>query len=284
VNLFDIVQRAPVPQPWAEGDKIPWNDPAFSARMLREHLSQAHDAASRRFAVIDRQVAWIQAELLAGQPTRILDLGCGPGLYSSRLARLGHTCVGLDFGPASVAYAREQAEREHLACTYRLEDIRQADYGIAAYGLVMLLYGEFNVFRPTDARAILSKAHAALVQGGLLLLEPHTFDTVRSLAHGTSWYSSPGGLFSDRPHLCLEESAWDEAQHVTIQRYYVVDAETGAVQRHAASNQAYTDEEYTRLIQECSFTAPHFYPSLEGSATATQPGLMVLVARKNQKG
>jgi len=173
------------------------------------------------------------------------------------------------------------AEGEHLDCTYRLEDIRQADYGVAAYGLAMLLYGEFNVFRPTDVRAILVKARNALCAEGLLLLEPHTFDAVRGLARGTSWYPSPGGLFSDRPHLCLEESTWDEAQHVAIERYYVVDAETGAVQRHAASTQAYTDDEYTRLIQECGFTAPRFCPSLEGSATATQVGLMVLVAHKD---
>ena len=48
MNLLDLIHRASPPAPWAEGDKIPWNDPDFSRRMLREHLSQAHDAASRR--------------------------------------------------------------------------------------------------------------------------------------------------------------------------------------------------------------------------------------------
>lgn len=62
--------------------KIPWNDPAFSARMLAEHLSQAHELASRRTETIARQVAWIHDALLGGRPSRVLDLGCGPGLYS----------------------------------------------------------------------------------------------------------------------------------------------------------------------------------------------------------
>lgn len=35
----------------------------------------------------------------------MLDLGCGPGLYSHRLATLGHRVHGIDFGPASIAYA-----------------------------------------------------------------------------------------------------------------------------------------------------------------------------------
>ena len=97
VSLLEIAGRQPVGEPWVEGEKIPWHDPDFSERMLAEHLSQSHDAASRRFARIDRQVAWIHRELLEGTPTRVLDLGCGPGLYTSRLARLGHECVGIDF-------------------------------------------------------------------------------------------------------------------------------------------------------------------------------------------
>ena len=81
MNLIDIITRQSPPKPWAEGEKIPWNDLGFSERMLREHLSQEHDAASRRSAVIDRHVDWIHHTLLTGQPTQLLDLGCGPGLY-----------------------------------------------------------------------------------------------------------------------------------------------------------------------------------------------------------
>ena len=103
MKLMDIVRRQRVPKPWSEGEKIPWNDPEFSRRMLDEHLSQAHDAASRRFEIIDKHVDWIHTHVLKGNPTRILDLGCGPGLYTNRLARLGHHCVGIDFSPASIA-------------------------------------------------------------------------------------------------------------------------------------------------------------------------------------
>lgn len=49
LTLLDIAARTLPPAPWAEGDNIPWDEPTFSERMLREHLSQHHEMASRRF-------------------------------------------------------------------------------------------------------------------------------------------------------------------------------------------------------------------------------------------
>lgn len=283
MTLDDIVARQAAPEPWAEGDNIPWNEPGFSRRMLREHLSQAHDAASRRFETIDRHVAWIHSELLRGGPARVLDLCCGPGLYTSRLARLGHECVGIDFGPASIEYAREEAARDRLACRYECADVRLADYG-SGHHLAMLVFGELNVFPPADAGRILDKARNALAPGGVLLLEPHTFGIVRELGtRGPSWYSSPGGLFSERPHLVLEESHWSEETRTTITRWHVVDAASATVTRYSTTMQAYRDEEYAALLGEQGFTDMRFHSSLAEEADGGTHGLMAITATAGKR-
>jgi SAM-dependent methyltransferase len=278
MELLDIVLRSPTPEPWAEGEKIPWDDPAFSARMLREHLSQSHDAASRRASLIDAHVAWIHQTILNGGAARVIDLGCGPGLYTSRLAARGHVCVGIDFSPAAIAYAERQAREHRLTCSYELGDIRSTDYD-GVYSLVMLTYGELNVFRPADARLILSKARAALGDGGQLLLEVHTADAVRAMGSAPpTWRSAPNGLFSDRPHLRLDESFWDETQRVSTHRYFVVDAASAAVTRYAESVQAYSEDEYRQLLTDCGFSSPATYPSLSGDDA---PGeFVVLIASR----
>lgn len=71
MHLLDLVSRCP-PQPWIDGGKIPWDEAGFSARMLQEHLSQEHDAASRRLNLIDRHVTWLHDHVLGGQ------LACKP--------------------------------------------------------------------------------------------------------------------------------------------------------------------------------------------------------------
>ncbi|MCZ5120827.1 class I SAM-dependent methyltransferase, partial [Escherichia coli] len=53
----------------AAESKIPWEELAFSQRMLENHLSQDDDWASRRQIVIEQQVGWIARQLLVGART-----------------------------------------------------------------------------------------------------------------------------------------------------------------------------------------------------------------------
>jgi SAM-dependent methyltransferase len=280
MNIFDIVKHKNPPKPWEEGDNIPWNEPGFSQRMLQFHLSQANDAASRRFETIDRQVAWIHEKVLSGKPARVLDLGCGPGLYINRLAKLGHACSGIDFSPASIQYARAAAEQAGLAIDYCEMDLRKTDYG-ENFDLVMQVYGEFNVFCLSDASLILSKAWQALKPGGQLLLEVHTFEAVQNMVQkSSSWYTSQSGLFSSQPHLLLEEGFWDAESQAATRRYFLVEAASGEVTRYAASYQAYSNEEYRSLLEGQGFGNILFYPSMTGSEDAFTRDFMVILAQK----
>ncbi|MEX2246334.1 MAG: class I SAM-dependent methyltransferase [Dehalococcoidia bacterium] len=275
-TLLDIGRRRPA-APWRDGDNIPWDDPDFSRRMLREHLAQHHDAASRRFSTIDAHVAWIH-EHLGGRPAKILDLGCGPGLYTHRLARLGHSCTGIDFSPASIEHAASAARDDGIGCDHRLGDLRSADFG-AGFDLVMLISGELNVFRPADAEQVLRKAGAALIQGGTLLLEVHPEAAVRDIgARGLRWYAAPFGVFSDQPHLCLQEHTWDAATETATIRYYVIDAASGTITAYAQTYQAYDRESYRTLLAQTGFASVEFFPSLTGAPDDTAAHFEVIRA------
>ncbi len=260
LTLNDIIHRSPAPAPWSEGEKIPWNDPEFSRRMLDLHLSQDHDWASRRLALIDQHIDWIEQNGLRPH-SRVLDLGCGPGLYTSRLARRGHQCVGIDFSPASIEHARETAERDGLAATYQLGDIRQTEFG-DSFDLVMMVYGELNVFRPSESRSILAKAFAALKEGGMLLVEPHTFEEVKRQGQSPPWWqSAETGLFSDSPHLWLQENFWHDDLSAATTRYLIVETARATVRRYASTMQAYPDDQFEAMLQKTGFVGIRRHPN-----------------------
>lgn len=240
---------------WDGKYKIPWDDPDFSARMLREHLSQEHDLASRKTETIAAQAEWIHGNVSAQRPRRLLDMGCGPGLYMDRFLERGYDCTGIDFSPASIDYAEKR-----LSGAARLikGDLREVTFG-GGYDLAIMLFGEMNVFSPDDCARILSKAHGALVPGGALVLEVHTFDVVKrcGLAPDT-WYKSGGGLqglFSDAPHLCLTENHWFESCRTALQVFHIIDAQTGRVESYRSTVKAWTNDEYRQLLETAGFGA-----------------------------
>ncbi len=138
-TLSAIRDRRLPPIPWTEGDNIPWQDPGFSQRMLVEHLSQAHDLASRRSSSIEAQVSCVAERLRGLDHASVLDLACGPGLYLHRLARQGHRGYGIGFSPAAIDYARRIVAQEQLDCRFEYADLRHADFG-EGFDMVLLIY------------------------------------------------------------------------------------------------------------------------------------------------
>ena len=242
---------------WNGAHKIPWNVPDFSKRILREHLSQDHHLASRKAQVIRDQVAWLRNAFLTGGPRSVLDLGCGPGLYATGLARGGNRYLGIDFSPASVEYARTHSGVDGQ-CEFRLGNVLDADFG-GPHDLVMMLYGELNVFSPDDCRRILSKAFAALSPGGTLLVEPQHPDAVRRVGEGPrTWTRADrGGLFADEPYRCLTENFWYQEQGVALQCFRVVTDRGETV--HRSTTKAWTRGELAGLLAGAGFGGVVFH-------------------------
>lgn len=256
--------------------KLPWDEPGFSARMLREHLDQHHDRASRQRRTIDIHVEWIFQTVLGGRPGGVLDLGCGPGLYTERLAALGCACTGVDISPASIDHARRVADERDLPCSYVLGDIRTVDLG-AGHDLAICVFGELNTFARSDVVGILRRVARSLRPGGALLLEAHTYDSVVAEGvRGTGWYTATTGLFSDRPHLVLYEHAWDETAARALTRYHVLD-DAGAVGEHAEVLYAYTEDEYRQLLVAAGFDSTSF---ATGMGSTHDPDMVVITAER----
>ena len=253
MDISKLVLRSAAPEPFSEGSKIPWNDPDFSQRMLQEHLTDRHNLASPKAANIECHVNWIHNVVLGGEQTRILDLGCGPGLYSSRLGKLGHGCTGIDFGPASVEYARKQESVDKVGCEYVFGDLRNTDFG-ESYGLVMMLHGEMNTFSHREIRDILRKAFNALTPNGKILFVGTPIDKIKpTVAVKREWSSAETGLFSAKPHILLTETLWFEQEQALIERYFVIENEGGDIRFVSGTTRGYNDIEYRDLFEACGF-------------------------------
>lgn len=100
---------------------------------------------------------------LAGKSA--LDVGCGAGLLTEPLARLGAAVTGVDAAPENIAVAKAHVEGQGLAIDYRVGSI--ADLGGESFDLVTSLEVVEHV---ADPAAFIAGLVGALAPGGLMLL------------------------------------------------------------------------------------------------------------------
>lgn len=265
--LRTIYQRDPIPEPWSKGGNLPWNNPAFSQRMLAEHLDQSHGAASRVEHERTLQIDWLWAKLELQAGMHLCDITCGPGLYAVELAKRGCIVTGIDFSPAAIAYARTLAKREGVAerCEFIEEDVRASDWEKQSgkFDAALFLYGQLGVFRKEEAQTLLGQIAGALKPGGKLAIELLNQERIDKKA-STWWYSDDKGLWGNRPFLHLGERFWDAEQLIATERFYVVNLEQGAFDEIVLSDQSYALETMSNMLHQAEFGEVHTYLNWDG--------------------
>ena len=98
--------------------EILWNDKHISKKMLEYHLNDNVEPASRNKAFMDKSINWIMSRFNIRSSTKVCDFGCGPGLYTTLLSKVGADVTGIDFSERSILYAKKTAETNNLDIDY----------------------------------------------------------------------------------------------------------------------------------------------------------------------
>ncbi|WBB81233.1 class I SAM-dependent methyltransferase [Micromonospora sp. WMMD882] len=126
-------------------------------------------APRRRHEARERVAASPLLELPTG--ARVLDLGCGPGTYTTPLAERGAQVTGVDLSAAMLDRARHAAETAGVPVRLVRADMR-AFVEPDSYDLVISMYTSFGYFTdPAENLLVLRNAWRSLAPGGRLLMD-----------------------------------------------------------------------------------------------------------------
>jgi SAM-dependent methyltransferase len=244
--------------------------------MLREHLNQDHDLASRRLVTIDRQVDRLIEWLGLRAGSSLLDMTCGPGLVARAFSSRGISVTGVDIAPAAIRHAREITAG--MPCTFIESDVRDVELPDGAFDAAVYLYGQCEVARPDDLIGILGRIRNALRPGATLAVEARVAAVIGRAA-GTAWQTSDGGLFGPGVQFVLTERGWDAGARATVERHHILAVETGDLQITGATMRALEPAELESILAASGFPSVEFHAGWDGLEFADSADWLVALGR-----
>jgi len=274
--LSDIFELPIKPCLYEPGESLFWNDPHISKSMLEAHLNPDNDIASRKHKTIDKEVNHLVSSGLVKPGDKILDLGCGPGLYSSRLAAKGLKVTGVDISKNSLVYARHYAADKSLNIDYRLINFFDINYS-GTFDAVIQVNGELNTFSDDKRDELLAKLREALKPGGFLIFDVTT--RVLRMKYGlkNGWYVSSNGFWRSHKHLVLERGFDYPEDNVWLDQYIVFDCDGIKVYNNWFHD--YDLDTIHQVIQNAGFDVIDTWNNLTGSPYSDSGEWIAIVAK-----
>jgi SAM-dependent methyltransferase len=255
-----------------------WTDEHTSRMMLSYHLNTDIDVSSRNTKFIRRSVDWIAAQFNIGAGTKIADFGCGPGLYTKKLARKQADVTGIDFSKRSIQYARQVAQQEELYIRY--ENRNYLDYKTdERFNLVLMIMCDFCALSPSQRKKLLNIFYEILDPGGSILLDVYSLKAFDRRQEKAIYEKNLlDGFWSPNKYYGFLNTFKYAKEKVVLDKYTIVEiAGTKVVYNWL---QYFSPDMLEKEFAECGFTIDKFYLNVAGDPFDPQADEFAVVARK----
>jgi cyclopropane fatty-acyl-phospholipid synthase-like methyltransferase len=256
-----------------------WTDEHTSERMLEFHLDGITDLSSRNFRFIDNSVDWIVSRFFTGEDTSVIDFGCGPGMYTSRFARYGAKVTGVDFSKRSIQYARDMAEKEHLAVDYICQDYLKFQTD-KHFDLITMIFCDFCALGPANRKVMLDKFASLLNTGGRILLDVCSIAAFDERTESSTCARNlMDGFWSKEDYFGFLNTMKYPDEKVTLEKYTII--EPGRTRTVYNWLQYFNPETLREELDLCNLSIQEVFDDVSGTPyTPTHHEFAIIAAHK----
>ncbi|HEX6593118.1 MAG TPA: class I SAM-dependent methyltransferase [Bacillota bacterium] len=210
----------------------------------------------------------------------VIDLGCGTGEVTTRLAEKGYEMIGVDYSENMLTQAQHKASEKQLNIQWIRQDLRKLE-GFCNLDAAISYCDVMNyITSEQDVQTVFQRVAHALKDGGLFIFDVHSLDYVQhQLIHRTFadvteeeayiWFCYEGDYEGEMYHdlTFFKRSGelyhrFDEYHH---QRTFPIDV-------------------YKKLLRQAGFEIQHVFAdfSLQRHPLEGSPQRIFFVANKNE--
>ena len=257
MNITDIVSKTEKPKIYEKATAFMWTDKHISKQLLNIHLNPDIDLGSRKKSTIEKTANWILNTQKEKGKLAILDLGCGPGLYTELFAEKGHKVTGIDISKNSIEYAKKSAENKKLDITYLNSSYLEVDLKSDKYDLVVLIYTDLGVLTPTERESLLEMIFRILKKGGIFIFDVLKDREIEKKTSPKTWEVSNNGFWKESPYLVLSESFLYQEEQVILFQHIIVDTEEN-IETYRFWTHFFSQNDVCKMLEPHNFIDIHF--------------------------
>jgi SAM-dependent methyltransferase len=206
-------------------------------------------------------------------PKKILDLACGFGRHTNRLAALGHEMTGVDLTPGFLEIARLDAFQREVEVQYQQGDMRTITFE-EEFDCVMLLFSAFGYFSDADNLKVMINIMKALKPGGWFIFDTLNRDVLLKEMRSYFVVEKEGNLMIDRSSFdCINGRLYNK-------RIVIRD---GVRKDKPLFTRLYNANEIKALLTQAGLELEHIYGGWEAKEFSSESHRMVVIARKPDK-
>ncbi len=250
MNIELIKKLSDKPALYEKGTSVMWTDPYISRQLLELHLNSNNDAASRNRDKTELIATWILKQADRSH-MKILDLGCGPGLYAEIFAREVHVITGIDFSENSIQYAINQAKEKRLDIEYLNKNYLDLDYE-NQFDLVILIYLDFCVLLPDEREKVLENIYRSLKKDGLFICDVVNEKNLDKKILSPSWEVQQGGFWKNTPYVVLS-NGYHYPEAGVLAEHHTVIGENDMVETYIFWSHYYKKSEMVSILASKGF-------------------------------
>ena len=249
-----------------------WTDPYIQRQILKEHLNPDSDGASRKRESILKITDFIVDNSTPG--SRLLDLGCGPGLYTSIFKDKGYDVTGIDFNKASIEYA--EGKRRDIRYIYG--DYIDS-YPDGKYDAVIIIYCDLGTHSDSNRDKLLRNIYGSLDDNGIFIFDVFAEDLVNDKREMKSWdYEPNGGFWSEEEYLLLSQTFHYPENKAFAYQYNLLAKEKS--KHFIVWDRYYPEKEIMSVLQNAGFRKVSIHNNLLYSNNFTSGSETCVVAEK----
>ncbi len=276
-QILKSINSRPKPFEFYTADDL-WTDDHTSKQMLAFHLNQDMDVSSRNTAFILRSVAWIHTYFKVRSGTKIIDIGCGPGLYTTRLAQKGADVTGVDFSRRSLEYARRTAAEKALNIKYVHQNYLDFEAD-EPFDLALMIMCDFCALSPPQRKQMLNRFFKMLAPEAAVLLDVYSLTAFAQRKEENVYaVNLLNGFWSPNDYFGFRNTFKYEREKVVLDKFTIIEPDRNRTIYNWL--QYFSPESLEKEFAQSGFALKALYGDVAGAPYDPASDQFAIVARR----